>query len=58
MDTNELFNLAGKKLMLSLEKEKPKKRAKKKVKDRSTYLFGDLPFLLKCAVKKRDGRAG
>ncbi|WLV23550.1 hypothetical protein QR721_07745 [Aciduricibacillus chroicocephali] len=58
MDTNEMFKLAGEKLMLRLENGKPKKQRKKEIRNRGTLLFGDLPLLLKCAMKKKDGRAG
>lgn len=53
-----MFKLAGEKLMLRLENGKPKKQRKKEIRNRGTLLFGDLPLLLKCAMKKKDGRAG
>jgi len=56
MKGNELFKLAGKNLMIQMNRDrKVSKRTMQRLPKMSKgeYLFGALPFMIKCSLNKK-----
>jgi|GEM_PF-5058781 len=56
MNGNDLFQLAAKKIMIQVNREKEKTKASKPSlpkMSKGEYLFGALPFMIKCSINNR-----